>query len=39
MPGQDKMIAAHARSLGFTLVTDNLEHFNQIDGLEIENWR
>ncbi len=36
---RDKMIAAHARSLGFTLVTDNLKHFNVIEGLEVENWR
>ncbi len=36
---RDKMIAAHARSLGFTLVTDNVKHFDQIDGLAIENWR
>ncbi len=36
---RDKMIAAHARSLGFTLVTDNVKHFDQIEGLAIENWR
>ena len=36
---RDKMIAAHARSLGCTLVTDNIRHFNRIDGLSIENWR
>ncbi len=36
---RDKMIAAHARSLGFTLITDNLKHFNYIGGLSIENWR
>lgn len=36
---RDKMIAAHARSLKCILVTDNLKHFNQIDGLKLENWR
>lgn len=36
---RDKMIAAHARSLGMTLITDNLKHFNSINGLKVENWR
>ena len=36
---RDKMIAAHARSLGYTLVTDNTKDFIDIDGLKLENWR
>ena len=36
---QDKMIAAHCRSLGYTLVTDNIKDFQYIDGLEILTWR
>ncbi len=35
----DKMIAAHARSLGFTLVTDNTRVFAGIEGLSLDNWR
>ena len=33
------MIAAHARSLGFTLVTDNTRDFAGIPGLSLDNWR
>ena len=33
------MIAAHARSLGFTLVTDNIKDFAGIEGLSLDNWR
>ena len=36
---RDKMIAAHARSLGFTLVTDNTRDFAGIAGLSLDNWR
>ena len=36
---RDKMIAAHARSLGFTLVTDNMKDFSGIAGLSLDNWR
>ena len=36
---RDKMIAAHCRSLGYTLVTDNLNDFQYIDGLDIVTWR
>ena len=36
---RDKMIAAHARSNGYTLVTDNTKDFIDIDGLKLENWR
>lgn len=35
----DKMIAAHARPLGFTLVTDNTKDFAGIPGLSLDNWR
>ena len=36
---RDKMIAAHARSRGYTLVTDNTKDFIDIDNILIENWR
>ena len=36
---RDKMIAAHARSLDFVLVSDNTKDFIDIDGLMLENWR
>ena len=34
----DLFIAAHARSLGLTLVTNNTAEFGRIKGLAIENW-
>ncbi len=34
----DTMIAAHARSLKATLVTNNSKHFKNVKGLLIENW-
>lgn len=34
----DLHIAAHARSEGLTLVTNNEREFERIDGLRIENW-
>ncbi len=34
----DRMIAAHAISLGATLVTNNLRDFEGVPGLVIENW-
>ena len=36
---RDKMIAAHARSMGAILVTDNLKDFLDINDLRLENWR
>ncbi len=36
---RDKMIAAHARSRGYVLVTDNTKDFADIPGLVLENWR
>lgn len=34
----DRMIAAHAISLGATLVTNNERDFRDIPGLAVENW-
>lgn len=34
----DLMIAAHARSLGLTLVTNNEREFERVPGLLLENW-
>jgi tRNA(fMet)-specific endonuclease VapC len=34
----DLLIAAHARSLGLTLVTNNTSEFDRVEGLAIENW-
>ena len=36
---RDKMIAGHARSLNYVLVTDNTKDFVDITGLKLENWR
>ena len=34
----DLFIAAHARGLGLTLVTNNTEEFSRVAGLTVENW-
>ena len=34
----DTMIAAHARSEGLILVTNNMKEFNRVPGLRVENW-
>ena len=34
----DIVIAGQALSEGLTVVTDNVKHFNRIEGLKIENW-
>lgn len=34
----DMLIAAHALSLGVTLVTANLREFRRVPGLSVENW-
>lgn len=34
----DMMIAAHALSLGVTLVTNNTHEFERVRGLVLENW-
>ena len=36
--GNDMLIAAHAVSLGHTIVTDHEREFSQVDGLSVENW-
>ena len=35
----DTMIAAHALHLDCTLVTDNLNEFKRVKGLDVESWR
>jgi tRNA(fMet)-specific endonuclease VapC len=34
----DVLIAAHALTLGLTLVTNNEKHFSRVHGLKTENW-
>ncbi len=34
----DLFVAAHARSLGLTLVTNNVREFGRVPGLLVENW-
>jgi tRNA(fMet)-specific endonuclease VapC len=34
----DLFIAAHARCLGMTLVTNNTREFRRVTGLKLENW-
>jgi tRNA(fMet)-specific endonuclease VapC len=36
--GNDLLIAAHAKALGCTVVTDNEREFGRVDGLACENW-
>ena len=36
---RDRMIAAHARSRGDTLVTDNIKDFQDVPGLTVTTWR
>ncbi|MGB7585810.1 MAG: PIN domain-containing protein [Terriglobales bacterium] len=38
MGANDLFIAAHARSLGLTLVTNNTREFARVPKLAIENW-
>lgn len=35
----DTLIAAHARSVGATVVTDNIAEFRRVCDLRIENWQ
>ena len=35
---RDMLIAAHARSLDYTLVTNNTREFSRVDGLTVEDW-
>lgn len=34
----DTQIAAHAQSLGLTLVSNNTREFQRVPGLQLENW-
>ena len=34
----DMLIAAHAKSLGYTLITNNTGEFQRVEGLLLENW-
>jgi tRNA(fMet)-specific endonuclease VapC len=35
----DLLIAAQAKALGYTVVTDNVGEFSRVEGLAVENWR
>lgn len=34
----DTLIAAHARSLNYILVSNNEKEFSRVNGLQVENW-
>lgn len=34
----DLLIAAHARALGLTLITNDTREFDRVEGLKVENW-
>jgi tRNA(fMet)-specific endonuclease VapC len=34
----DTLVAAHALSLGLTVVTNNIKHFSRVPGLAVVNW-
>ena len=34
----DALIASHAMALDLTLVTNNVKHFGQVEGLTLANW-
>ena len=34
----DLLIAAHALTIGATLVTANIDEFRRVSGLRVENW-
>jgi tRNA(fMet)-specific endonuclease VapC len=36
--GNDLWIAAHAKSTGLTLVTNNEREFKRVPGLKLQNW-
>ena len=33
-----KLIAAHGKSLGMTIVTNNTREFERVEGLKVEDW-
>ena len=35
----DMLIAAHAKSAGLTLVTNNTREFSRVPGLQLDDWR
>ncbi len=34
----DMMIAGHAKSLGYTIVTNNIKEFERVKEIKLENW-
>ena len=36
---RDMMIAGHARSLGYTVVTNNTREFSRVEGLLLTDWK
>ncbi|WP_208113889.1 hypothetical protein [Phyllobacterium brassicacearum] len=36
--GNDLLIAAHAYTLGNTIITANVREFGRVTGLKVENW-
>ena len=36
--GMDLLIAGHAKSRGYTVVTNNVREYSRIEGLSVENW-
>ena len=36
--GNDMLIAAHAKAIGLTVITNNTKEFERIPGLKLENW-
>ena len=34
----DTQIAAHAKAMGITLVTNNTREFSRVEGLDVEDW-
>ncbi len=34
----DTLIAAHAKSMNLTLVTNNTKEFSEVDGLKLDDW-
>lgn len=36
---RDMMISGHARSLGYTLITNNTREFSRVQSLNIEDWK